>query len=63
MIDRYTLPEMGAVWTEENKFRSWLKVEIAAREVNVRCENPWVFLTYNADRIPNAPIAPVVTSW
>ncbi|MCP4569815.1 MAG: adenylosuccinate lyase [FCB group bacterium] len=30
MIKRYTLPEMGAVWTEENKFRSWLKVEIAA---------------------------------
>ncbi|MCK5127065.1 MAG: adenylosuccinate lyase [candidate division Zixibacteria bacterium] len=30
MIDRYTLPEMGAIWTEENKFRSWLKVEVAA---------------------------------
>ncbi len=30
MIDRYTLPEMGAIWTEESKFRSWLKVEIAA---------------------------------
>lgn len=30
MIKRYTLPEMGAVWTEENKFRCWLKVEIAA---------------------------------
>ncbi|MEZ5358322.1 MAG: adenylosuccinate lyase [Candidatus Zixiibacteriota bacterium] len=30
MIDRYTLPEMGAVWTEESKFRSWLKVEVAA---------------------------------
>ena len=30
MIERYTLPEMGEVWTEENKFRSWLKVEIAA---------------------------------
>lgn len=30
MIDRYTLPEMGAIWTEESKFRTWLKVEIAA---------------------------------
>ena len=33
MIDRYTLPEMGAIWTEENKFRSWLKVEIAVSRV------------------------------
>lgn len=30
MINRYTLPQMGAIWTEENKFRTWLKVEIAA---------------------------------
>ncbi len=30
MIARYTLLEMGTVWTEENKFRSWLRVEIAA---------------------------------
>lgn len=30
MIARYTLPEMGAIWSEENKFRTWLRVEIAA---------------------------------
>jgi adenylosuccinate lyase len=30
MIDRYTLPEMGAIWTEEAKMRAWLTVEIAA---------------------------------
>ena len=30
MIERYTLPEMGAVWTEEAKMRAWLEVEIAA---------------------------------
>ncbi|MFH1699903.1 MAG: adenylosuccinate lyase [Candidatus Zixiibacteriota bacterium] len=30
MIERYTLPEMGNIWTEQNKFESWLKVEIAA---------------------------------
>jgi adenylosuccinate lyase len=30
MIARYTLPEMGAIWTDENKYRTWLKVEIAA---------------------------------
>ena len=29
MIERYTLPEIGAVWTEESKYRAWLKVEIA----------------------------------
>ncbi len=30
MIARYTLPEMGTLWSEENKFRAWLKVEIEA---------------------------------
>jgi adenylosuccinate lyase len=34
MIKRYTLPEMGAIWTEENKFRKWLDVEIAACQAN-----------------------------
>jgi adenylosuccinate lyase len=34
MIERYTLPEMGAVWTEENKYRKWLEVEIAACQAN-----------------------------
>jgi adenylosuccinate lyase len=29
VIERYTLPEIGAVWTEESKYRAWLKVEIA----------------------------------
>lgn len=32
MISRYTLPEMGAIWNEENKFRIWLKVELLACE-------------------------------
>ena len=30
MIPRYTRPEMGRVWTEENKVRQWLEVELAA---------------------------------
>jgi len=34
MISRYTLPEMGGIWTEENKFRKWLDVEIAACQAN-----------------------------
>ena len=29
MIERYTLPEIGAVWTEEAKYRAWLRVELA----------------------------------
>lgn len=33
MIPRYTRPEMGRVWTDENKFRCWLAVEIATAEV------------------------------
>ncbi|MGR5996423.1 lyase family protein [Bacillus cereus] len=32
MISRYTRPEMGAIWTEENKFKAWLEVEILACE-------------------------------
>ncbi len=30
MIDRYTLKEMGELWSEENKFRTWLEVEVEA---------------------------------
>ena len=33
MIARYTRPGMGAVWSEENRFRKWLAVETAAAEV------------------------------
>ena len=32
MIERYTRPEMGAIWTEQNKFQAWLEVEILACE-------------------------------
>jgi adenylosuccinate lyase len=34
MIPRYTLPEMGALWSEQNKFQKWLDVEIAVCEVH-----------------------------
>ena len=36
MIDRYTLPEMGKIWSEEEKFQIWLDIEILACEG--RCE-------------------------
>jgi adenylosuccinate lyase len=32
MIDRYTRPEMGRIWSEENKYRQWLEVELATAE-------------------------------
>ncbi|MBD1913279.1 MULTISPECIES: adenylosuccinate lyase [unclassified Leptolyngbya] len=32
MIERYTLPEMGDLWTDEYKFKTWLQVEIAVCE-------------------------------
>ena len=32
MIPRYTLPRMGKVWSEVNKFQKWLDVEIAVCE-------------------------------
>lgn len=33
MITRYTYPEMGRIWTEENEFQTILKVEIHAAEI------------------------------
>ncbi len=32
MIERYTLPEMGQVWSEDTKLNNWLKIEILACE-------------------------------
>jgi adenylosuccinate lyase len=32
MIPRYTRPEMGRIWSEENSFQKWLDVEILAAE-------------------------------
>ena len=32
MIPRYTHPEMGHIWSDEHRYRTWLRVEIAAAE-------------------------------
>ena len=32
MIERYSRPEMRAVWTEQNKFDAYLKVELLSAE-------------------------------
>lgn len=33
MIARYTRPEMGRIWSDENRFQQWLEVELATAEV------------------------------
>ena len=33
MIDRYTTPEMAKIWSDENKYETWIKVEITVTEV------------------------------
>jgi len=32
LIPRYTRPEIGRIWSDENRFRTWLAVEIAASD-------------------------------
>jgi adenylosuccinate lyase len=36
LIPRYTRPAMGRIWSDENKFRRWLDVEIATAEVEAK---------------------------
>lgn len=36
MIERYTLPEMGRIWSEQNKLANWLQIEILACEAWAR---------------------------
>ncbi len=36
MIERYTLPEMGSIWTQNNKYQKWLDVEIAVCEIQAK---------------------------
>jgi adenylosuccinate lyase len=39
MIERYTKPAMGRLWSDENKYRTWLNVEIAACEAHAELGN------------------------
>ena len=32
MIDRYTNPEMGALWSDQRRYETWLEVELAAAD-------------------------------
>ena len=36
MIERYTLPQMGELWTETYKLKTWLQVEIAVCEAQAQ---------------------------
>jgi adenylosuccinate lyase len=40
LIQRYTRPEIGHIWSEENRFRTWLQVELAATKT--LAEAGWV---------------------
>src|SRR5882762_5337728 len=35
MIQRYSLPVMRAIWTDENKLKTWLRIELLASEALV----------------------------
>ena len=39
MIERYTLPQMRELWSDENKFRKWIEVEILACEAQSKLGN------------------------
>ena len=36
MIRRYTNPEMGAIWSDQRRYETWLEVELAAADA-MRC--------------------------
>ena len=36
MIDRYTRPEMGRIWSDQHKLETWLQVEVAATRALAR---------------------------
>lgn len=59
MIDRYSRPVMRAIWTEQNKFNAYLKVELYASEAWSKLgvvpeedvKKLWEKATFNVDRI------------
>jgi len=48
MIERYTLPEMGRVWSEAHKYELWCRVELLVLEANAR-----------AGKVPAESVEPV----
>ncbi len=39
MIERYTLPQMRELWSDENKFRKWIEIELLACEAQAKLGN------------------------
>jgi adenylosuccinate lyase len=52
MIERYTRPELGAIWTDEARMETWRRVEVAACE-----ELPWL-LAGGQPALPSGPASP-----
>ena len=38
MIQRYTHPEMGSIWSEQRRYETWLEVELAAADTMAEAE-------------------------
>jgi adenylosuccinate lyase len=55
VIERYTLPEMGRVWSEAHKYELWCQVEILVLEAHARAG------TVPADSVPPVRSAPPPT--
>ncbi len=55
MIERYTLPEMGRVWSEAHKYELWCRVELLVLEAHARAG------TVPADSVPPVRSAPPPT--
>src|SRR5258708_25720081 len=48
MIDRYTLPEMGHIWSDAHKYELWCQVEVLVLEAHAK-----------AGTVPAEAVAPV----
>ena len=43
MIDRYTLPEMGRIWSDAHKYELWCRVEILVLEAHARHHSSYLW--------------------
>src|ERR1700689_3800248 len=55
MIERYTLPEMGRIWSDAHKYELWCRVEVLVLEAHARAG------TVPADAVEPVRAAPVPT--
>jgi adenylosuccinate lyase len=56
LIDRYSIPEMAAIWSDESRFARWLEIELLAVEARVRLgevpQDDWSKIRENASFRP-----------